>query len=82
MTKRKIVRQAVVGNTGRRGAFFNPNVKPVKFMSIAGLQTPVKRNQLCPCGSGKKYKHCCRLRKQVETPPVEPVSGEEVKNEA
>ena len=18
------------------------------------------RNQLCPCGSGQKYKHCCR----------------------
>ncbi|MGG1754207.1 SEC-C metal-binding domain-containing protein, partial [Bacillus pumilus] len=19
----------------------------------------IKRNALCPCGSGKKYKHCC-----------------------
>jgi len=23
------------------------------------------RNELCPCGSGKKYKHCCSLRDQV-----------------
>jgi hypothetical protein len=24
-------------------------------------QVPVGRNILCPCGSGKKYKHCCAL---------------------
>ena len=23
----------------------------------------VGRNEPCPCGSGKKYKHCCALRK-------------------
>lgn len=22
-------------------------------------RTPVSRNSLCPCGSGKRYKHCC-----------------------
>jgi hypothetical protein len=21
------------------------------------------RNEACPCGSGKKYKHCCALKK-------------------
>jgi hypothetical protein len=26
----------------------------------------VSRNDPCPCGSGKKYKHCCQ-RKEVET---------------
>ena len=25
----------------------------------------IGRNQLCPCGSGKKHKHCCLLRKQA-----------------
>lgn len=25
------------------------------------------RNSPCPCGSGRKYKHCC-LQKEVETP--------------
>lgn len=23
----------------------------------------VGRNDTCPCGSGKKYKHCCELKK-------------------
>jgi len=27
----------------------------------------VQRNEPCPCGSGKKYKHCC-LNKDVGTP--------------
>ncbi len=26
----------------------------------------IGRNQSCPCGSGKKYKHCCLLKRQVE----------------
>ncbi|MCI0412298.1 SEC-C domain-containing protein [bacterium] len=26
-------------------------------------QTGVSRNRACPCGSGKKYKHCCELSK-------------------
>ncbi len=25
----------------------------------------IGRNQPCPCGSGKKYKHCCLVREQV-----------------
>ncbi|MCX2740756.1 zinc-dependent peptidase [Pontibacter anaerobius] len=24
----------------------------------------IGRNELCPCGSGKKYKHCCRLKRK------------------
>ncbi len=24
----------------------------------------VCRNQLCPCGSGRKFKHCCELKNQ------------------
>ena len=27
-------------------------------------QSKPKLSQLCPCGSGKKYKHCCALKKQ------------------
>ncbi len=32
----------------------------------------VGRNELCPCGSGKKYKHCCHLKRQAgqEIKPV------------
>ena len=25
---------------------------------------PVGRNDRCPCGSGKKYKHCCERQEQ------------------
>ena len=28
----------------------------------------ISRNSLCPCGSGKKYKHCC-LGKEETTKP-------------
>ncbi len=26
--------------------------------------TKIGRNELCPCGSGEKYKHCCLIRSQ------------------
>lgn len=29
-------------------------------------------NDSCPCGSGKKYKKCCRLNKFVEVGPQNP----------
>ena len=29
----------------------------------------VNRNDPCPCGSGKKYKHCCRLKQLIAEPP-------------
>ena len=31
-----------------------PNLTPIKIARIG-------RNESCPCGSGKKYKHCCAL---------------------
>lgn len=31
---------------------------------------PIGRNEICPCGSGRKFKHCClikiRQRNQIE----------------
>ena len=36
--------------------------------------TKIGRNAPCPCGSGKKYKHCCWLRERA-APPV-PAVGE------
>ncbi len=29
----------------------------------------IGRNQSCPCGSGRKYKHCCLQRKGTAIPP-------------
>jgi hypothetical protein len=36
------------------------------------------RNEPCPCGSGKKYKHCCYAKDtaKIETPEPEPVNEE------
>ncbi|MBL7190572.1 SEC-C domain-containing protein [bacterium] len=52
----------------------NPSsFKEVPRMRLTRLQTVVKeepvigRNAPCPCGSGKKYKHCC-MKKQDESP--------------
>jgi tetratricopeptide (TPR) repeat protein len=32
------------------------------------LLLKVGRNDLCPCGSGKKYKKCCMLKEQPQEP--------------
>ena len=37
----------------------------------------IGRNQSCPCGSGKKHKHCCLLRKKTAAPP-RPVENAQV----
>ncbi len=34
------------------------------MISIPGKQTEPGRNDDCPCGSGKKYKKCCLLKKE------------------
>ena len=34
-----------------------PNMTPQKVASLS--KNKVRRNQFCPCGSGKKYKRCC-----------------------
>ncbi len=33
--------------------------------------TKVGRNEPCPCGSGKKYKHCCLERDQKKSTPIQ-----------
>ncbi len=40
------------------------------------LGPPPGRNQPCPCGSGKKFKKCCRNKETIELPAREAVSGE------
>jgi len=53
-------RNKAASSAGRRGRPRTPVVR----------QTPkIGRNDPCPCGSGKKYKHCC-LNKNGATPPA------------
>lgn len=46
-------------------SFRVPSIKEVDFVqevksipAIVSIQPKVGRNDMCPCGSGKKYKHC------------------------
>ena len=32
----------------------------------------IGRNEQCPCGSGKKFKHCCLLKEQAGMTPTSP----------
>ncbi len=32
-------------------------------MAVKQKQEKIGRNDLCPCGSGKKYKKCCMMKK-------------------
>jgi preprotein translocase subunit SecA len=42
------------------GASSTTSTRPAaKSPSATKPQTRVGRNDPCPCGSGKKYKHCC-----------------------
>lgn len=46
-------------------SFQIPSVRKIDFEKEAAPKKPITtpqkvgRNDLCPCGSGKKYKHCC-----------------------
>ena len=39
------------------------------------------RNQKCPCGSGKKYKHCC-LQKDLEAAKIKEIFKDKESNDA
>lgn len=45
------------GEAEQRKAASAPQSRPEKVMPAKAAPT-VGRNDLCPCGSGKKYKHC------------------------
>jgi preprotein translocase subunit SecA len=50
------------GGAPRRGAGFTPKAQPQRARPVNPADPSswgkVARNALCPCGSGKKYKHC------------------------
>jgi len=50
-------RQQLSDTTARLHAYFAP-LRASGFEMVAG-KGKVARNELCPCGSGKKYKKCC-----------------------
>lgn len=59
---------AVTNHSGKTCMSFRmPSIECIDFVSQqpdtiqvgAGVLSKVGRNELCPCGSGKKYKRCC-----------------------
>jgi preprotein translocase subunit SecA len=59
---RPIDAKAVLGKSARspaeRALSTNRPAEPVKAVAAAKASAKVGRNDPCPCGSGKKYKHC------------------------
>lgn len=52
----------------RRNAILKSNeeiLRRLKGPPLAAPAPPVSRNQLCPCGSGRRYKHCCGAYRQA-----------------
>jgi hypothetical protein len=39
------------------------------------MKLDIRRNELCPCGSGKKFKKCCLLKEQTSRPLTREILG-------
>jgi hypothetical protein len=48
------------------------------FLLYALNMVKTGRNAPCPCGSGKKYKHCCIAKEGTSQAPAKPVKEEVV----
>ena len=53
----KVVNGRRAYDLAREGIQFE--LKPKKITIAKKAETSIGRNDLCPCGSGKKYKKCC-----------------------
>jgi preprotein translocase subunit SecA len=73
------IQRAIVGDIYRVSLVREPQPRPMREMriNVEAQRAPqparttgarVGRNDPCPCGSGKKYKHCCMRKDQASTP--------------
>ena len=57
--------QLTLANYSLLDSIFNPDYKELLYLNedsgtpYIREEKKVGRNELCPCGSGKKYKKCC-----------------------
>ena len=76
------IQHAIVGDIYRVSLVREPQPRPMREMrtSVEAERAPqpvrtagakVGRNDPCPCGSGKKYKHCCMGKEQAPAPSGE-----------
>ena len=79
------IQRAIVGDIYRVSLVREPQPRPMREMrtSVEAQRAPqpvrtagakAGRNDPCPCGSGKKYKHCC-MRKEQEQAPAPSANG-------
>lgn len=58
--KQTVAKQEVIQNTVPQATYtVNPANQPITKKTVVNEERQVGRNELCPCGSGKKYKNCC-----------------------
>ena len=60
-TNQEVKRERVAKETGTAAA----TQTQVKKQPVRKAAAKVGPNDPCPCGSGKKYKKCCRLKDQA-----------------
>jgi len=76
------IQRAIVGDIYRASLVREPRPRPMREMrtNVEAQRAPqpvrtagakVRRNDPCPCGSGKKYKHCCMRKEQSPAPTGE-----------
>ena len=72
------IQRAIVGDIYRLSLVREPQPRPMREVrtNVEAQRAPqpartagdkVRRNDPCPCGSGKKYKHCCMRKGQAST---------------
>ena len=44
---------------------------PILYSHRMAMTAPLRRNEPCPCGSGRKYKHCCGKTAAVPKRPLQ-----------
>jgi preprotein translocase subunit SecA len=73
------IQRAIVGDIYRVSLVREPQPRPMREMRtnveaqraaqpVRTTGAKVGRNDPCPCGSGKKYKHCCMRKEQASAP--------------
>src|SRR5262249_28940624 len=55
--------------TGDEGGIYGDTEVRLRKEAVPMSHGGIGRNDACPCGSGRKFKHCCLLRRSSYRPP-------------
>ncbi len=59
--KRDVLLQSMIAGLTHIYRYFEPHRRATVQAPLRRQEPKVGRNELCPCGSGRKYKHCCAV---------------------